>query len=265
MTDIGQTPATEQPQGDGGNAGTESLGNTPWDLSSAPEELRPYLAQELKRIEGGITPKLQEAAELRKQFGHLAEMEGFSDVPQEELQELLQFRQMVQDPEQFEQWWSSIGEELGFFAGDDDAGDDGDYDSAASTVPPEVEQTLQQMQEQMQQLQQALAQQQGQTAEQQALQKIESDLSTLKEQHGEFDEDAVCSLAMAYDNDPDAIMKGFADYQRITGKAQTALVEGKEATPGGRPLSGGGADTSPEPVNGFGEARSLALARMKGA
>lgn len=253
-------PGTAQPQGDGGD-GTGSL---PWDLESAPEELRPYLQTELKRIEGGITKRFQEASEYRKQMeplAGLAEIEGITDVPAEELQELVAFRQLIQDPEQFEAWWSSVGEEMGFLNDGDQAGPDGDEDDGASGDEPPA--WAQELMQRLDSLEGSTKQSEMQQREAAALQHIDTELKALAEKHGQFDEDAVCQLAMAYD-DEDAIQKGFADYQRLTGKAQSELVDSKDV-PGTPPVTGGGADTSPPPVDGFSGAKAAARQRMIGA
>lgn len=249
----------EQPfEGDGGNG----AGSLPWDLESAPEELRPYLQSELKKIEGGITKKFQEASEYRKQmepFAALSEVEGLTDIPAEDLSELVAFRQLIQDPEQFESWWSAVGEEMGFL-NDGDGDDSESVDGAGGDEPPAWAQELMQRLDSLEGTTQQSEMQQREAA---ALQHIDSELKSLAQKHGEFDEDAVCQLAMAYD-DEDAIQKGFADYQRLTGKAQSELVESKSA-PGSAPVTGGGADTSPEPVGGFADAKRLARERMTGA
>lgn len=247
----------EQPgAGDGGT----SEGSLPWDLNSAPEELRPYLQSELKKIEGGITKRFQEASEFRSRMeplSGLAEIEGIADVPTEELQELLEFRSLVQDPEQFEDWWSSVGEEMGFFQGDD-APDDAD--DGGSDEPPEWAQTLM---ERLDNLEGTTREQTAAQREQAAMEKINSDLTALGLDPNGEEADAVCQLAMAYD-DEDAIQKAFADYQKLTGKAQSALVDDKENAPAA-PLGGGQADTAPEAVNGFVDAKRLAKARFAGA
>lgn len=256
-----EAPTTGQPEGDGGQSGIS--GSTPWDLNSAPEELRPYLQSELKKIEGGITQKFQEAAEYRRTMeplSGLAEIEGLADVPAEEMSELLEFRQLIQDPEQFESWWSAVGEEMGFLNDADGAGE-GSPEGEADQGPPEWAQTLM---ERLDSLEGTTRQSEATQREQQALQQIDSQLDALREQHGDFDEDAVCQLAMSYD-DEDAVEKGFADYQRLTGKAQSQLVDGASNQNGGTPVTGGSGDMSPEPVNGFDEAKKLARQRFQGA
>src|SRR3954464_6102371 len=89
--------ADAAPPADGG--GTETSddgggGNGLYDqfMSGTPDDLKPYVTDAFKQWDSQVTPKLQEAAQLRERFGPLAEIEGLSDVPPEELGELLEFR-----------------------------------------------------------------------------------------------------------------------------------------------------------------------------
>jgi hypothetical protein len=265
VADQSTTPTEVQPQGDG--LGDGNNGSLPWDLSSAPEELRPFLEQELKKVEGGITKRFQEASEFRKQMEPLqglAELEGITDVPKEELSALLEFRQMAQDPAQFEEWWSQVGEELGFFAG---GGDDDEDDGGAGDEPPEWAQTLMQR---LDAVEGRTQEQQNEQRESAALQKIEADLGSLREKHADVFgensqevEDAICQLAMAYE-DEDAIQKGFQDYMRLTGRAQSALVDGAQRQPS-LSLTGGQGDSSDPQIKNFSDAKEAAKARFSGA
>ena len=203
-----------------------------------------------------------EASEFRKQMeplAPLAEIEGIGDMDPQEIGQLIQWAQMAQDPEQFETWWSTVGEEMGFFADDEDpeGGEEGD-------IPPAVQQQLQSLAETVQALQQQLSGQEKISLEQEAMQIVESQLKGLREEHGDFDEDAVCQLAMSYDDDPDAIKKGFADYQRLTGAAQSDFVEGKERQPAAA-VSGGSPDTAAPRIDGFDQAAAVAKQRLAGA
>ncbi len=266
------TPPAAQPEGDG--SAVQSQGS-PWDLNSHPEELRPYLADELKKIEGGITQRFQEAAEFRKRaepLMPLLEVDGVADIPREDMEGLVGFYQMAaaagtgdeKAMSEFEDWWTNLGEELGFFA-------DGDQDGAETDTdePPEY---VQELMKRLEQLEGGVQEFQGTQREQQALAQIEGEIAEIREQNPDLPwddpnanvEDDICSLAMAYGDDPDAISKGFADYQRITGNAQGRLVDQTERQPQSA-LSGGGGDTSPEDVKGFDSAKEIARRRFSGA
>jgi hypothetical protein len=112
-----------------------------------------------------------------------------------------------------------------------------------------IEQTFQQQQEA-----QSLAQ---------AEQYITSQLDTLQEQHGEFDRDAVCQLALAYDG-PEAVEKGFADYQRLIGQAEKGVLSGKLQQPP-PPEQGGRPGTQAKSITDFGEASQAAREMLRRA
>jgi hypothetical protein len=239
--------------GQGGDTPAEGLGL--YDLSDAPEELRPYLEQELKKIEGNVTKRFQEHADFREQLGPLADIDGLSEVPADELSELIEFRQIASDPEQFEAWWNTIGENMKFFADDEEGeggepGDEfGDFEEGGE---PEY---VGEMREKIAELEARL----GETSERQeeqsqqqrvdaAIAKIQTDLEALP--HGETDPEkveainaAVVKLAHAYPDDDDAIAKAFADWQQISGTAQGDLVDRKLGQPQAA-LSGGTPDAS---------------------
>lgn len=251
----GETPEGATVEGQGAE-GIQGL----YDLSAAPEELRPLLEQELKKVEANVTRRFQEHADFRKRFEPLADIEGLTDVPGEELQQLLEFREIAGDPQQFESWWFEVGKQLGYF--DDDgtgATAEADGDDGETAGNPEVTQLM----ETVQQLSQRLESYEQQGAQQQARQDIDRQIKELHEQHGEFDENLVLRLARDYVSEPDAIQRGFDDYLRITGQAQSELVEDKldqpaSANGGGRP------DTTPEPITNFKQAQAAALQRLGG-
>jgi hypothetical protein len=261
--DPSTAPPAAQPQGDG-SATVQPQGQMPWDLNAHPEELRPYLADELKKVEGSITQRFQEAAEFRKRAEPLLpllDVDGVADIPAEDMQGLVEFYATAQDPQQFEEWWTNVGEELGFFA-DDTSEETG----AEDDEPPAWAQSLMQR---LDSLEGGVQEFQGTQREQQALAQIEGEIAEIREQNPDLPwddpnanvEDDICSLAMAYGDDPDAISKGFADYQRITGHAQGRLVDQTERQPQNA-LSGGGGDTRPEDVKGFDDAKKIARTRF---
>src|SRR5215216_3395957 len=113
MSDASGSAAAVQTSGEpGGAEGTEQQpGLGLYDLSGAPEELRPFLEQELKKYDGNVTKKFQEHADFRKRFEPYQDLD-FGDVPADELGELLQLRQVFQDPQQTQEWLSALNEEL---------------------------------------------------------------------------------------------------------------------------------------------------------
>lgn len=259
-----QQAAAVQPDGAGvpgvDGQGADAPGGGLYDLASAPDELRPYLEAELKKIEGNATRKFQEHAEYQKRMAPLEEM-GLHDVDPEELQELLQIRQYAQDPEQFRSWWETLGEQLGYFEPDGEPGAEGEQE------PPDQSQELMAKFQQMldERLgpveQQARSQAEEQRVEQERT-AISEELSELREQHGEFDENVVCQLALAYADDDDAIAKGFADYQRLVGGAERGLLANKSDQPSA-PMGGGQPASNVEEIKTFDDAKKAAMERLR--
>lgn len=110
----GAAAAPTGAEGEGGGEAQPGLGL--YDLSGAPEELRPYLEAELKKYDGNVTKKFQEHADFRKRYEPYQEVD-FGDVPADELKELIEFRQVLQDPEQFKEWLGAVSQEVGLGAG----------------------------------------------------------------------------------------------------------------------------------------------------
>lgn len=258
---MGPDPTAGAVQPDEGQGGTGTLDGL-YDLSSAPDELRPHLESELKKIQGNIGRKLEEHASYRKQWEPFESIDGLHDVPGEELTELLQFREaLTSDPASLEDWWTQFGQQMDWLDGDD-AGEPegGGQDDPTKAI---VEQVLDALRGEIEPLKQHISSQEQEKATAAESQRITEQLAELKEQHGDFDQDAVLELAAHYlqQGDEDAISRGFERYQQITGKAQGDLLERKEQQPGPG-LSGGRPDTSPERITSFKDAGAAALARL---
>lgn len=260
------TPAVqpgEAPEGAEQGQGAEGFQGL-YDLSAAPEQLRPLLEQELKKVDANVTRRFQEHADFRKKFEALEGIDGLTDVPGEELSQLLEFREIAGNPEQFESWWYQVGKELGFFEDDGqgpEAGAVGEEREGGGN--PEVAQLVETVQQLSQRLEEFETRGQSEKAQAEARQEIDRQLGELRDQHGEFDENLVLRLARDYAEEPDAIQRGYDDYLRITGQAQNELVEDKLNQPaaangGGRPDTGG---TEPRT---FKEAQAAALQRLGG-
>jgi hypothetical protein len=123
------TPAV-QPGGDAEGQGDQEItGSGLYDLDSAPEQYRPFIEAELKKIEGNVTKRFQDAKEFREQWEPYSAIEGLTDVPPEDLQELLQLREIAQDPEAFDHWIKQMAEHRGLLNSDEpEGGDDEDYE-----------------------------------------------------------------------------------------------------------------------------------------
>lgn len=258
-------------------------------LSGVPTELQPFVEEHFKKWDASVTPKLQEAADLKKRLGPIGEIEGLTDVDPQELQQLLAFRQVLADPEQLRGWigqvaealempmgqqdlseddWVRLGEEKGWFEG----GGEGEPNGAPD-IQAIIEQVKQAISPDLEPVKQFMGNQQAQQQAEQTKQQFASRLAELEKQHGELDEkanesrrQAVFELAWAFLDDEDPIGKGFQRYLEITGGAQGDLVDQRLQQPdpavnGGRPA------TSPPSFNGIDDPnlKQAALARLKGS
>src|SRR5690349_17553500 len=69
--DDGTVPA-EAPAGEG--QGDEVNGGGLYDLASAPDDLRPFLEAELKKIEGNVSKRFQDHSQYRDQWSPYEEL-----------------------------------------------------------------------------------------------------------------------------------------------------------------------------------------------
>ena len=252
-----QTP-TGEGQGESGSGGL-------YDLASVPEELRPYVEPHLKAMEANATKKFQEHAEYRKGWEPFEQM-GLSRYNPEQVQQLLAFAEMAQDPEKFGAWWREVGERQGLLDSlRDELGPDDDIDLDLDDEPEFSPEQIKQMVAEA--VAENLAPVQQQQQEQEAAAFISAQLNTLKEEHGDdLDTDAILQLGLAYvDEDPqNAISRGFADYQRLVGKGEASLFEDKSNQPPA-PEGPGTASTAPKPITSFEDARAAGLQMLKEA
>lgn len=241
----------------GGEGGTDGL----FDLSSVPEDYRPYVEPHLKDIQRNVNQKFQDNANYRKQWEPYESL-GINDYDPEDLQGLLQFAEIANNPETFKEWWNTVGQENKYFDELDDGSEELDGEESGMDMEA-LKSTFEQM------LDAKLTPIANQTAQfeeaqrvQQAEQHIDGEIAALKEQHGEFDEQVVYKLAMAYDG-PDAIQNGYKDYQGIIAGAERDTVNRNQG--GITPEGAGAANTNGKPITSFSEASDLARERMSQA
>lgn len=261
----GGTPEGGQPEGEASGQG-EGLdpGLFP-GIEEVPMEYRQHLDPILKSMESNVNKKLADSAEFRNQWEPYSET-GIADLDPETVSDLVGLVDVFSNPEQFRDWWNTVGQEMGFAEAMQDAGDSDDDEFDGDFEDEPNEQQLAQMFDQMLEEKLApLAQRFQEQEEQQQLsaadQMIQGQLEQLKEKHGEFDEAAVCKLALSYDGE-DALEKGFADYQNIINSAQNGLFESKSNQPQ-RPEGPGPADTNGEKVTDFKSAGEIARRRIQ--
>ena len=256
MAEQGQAGAA--PQGTGVEQGSQGNGLHESFISSAPEHLRDAARELVPYWDPYVQKQFTEHSQFRKSMEPYEQL-GISDVDPQELQELLEFREILQDEDQFRQWYESIGELMGDPQAQQEIADE-------LGLPPELLQTINETQQAVQ----ALLQQQQAQAQQQALQQtaqeVRQELDALKKDNPNLtdeDEDFICTLALKYDT-PDALQKGFQDYQKLMGRAEQGVFNSK-TSPDLRvaPVSGGNSDTSTEPVTTFEQAARAARERLR--
>jgi hypothetical protein len=253
-------------------------------FSDAPEELREHLAEYVRRsVDPKLTQRFQEHAEFRNTWEPFSQIQGLTDLDPQDVDQLVELGYALaaagdqnhqghqQAVEYVQDVLEKMGTELGFFEDDDDG--DGDGDEAQQGEQQYM--TREQFEAEMQQREQQSQQQQ---AQQQTQQQIQTEINAavqgldLPGQPGSEErqqaEKYVYTLMAPYVDDASLsheqlVQAAYSDYQQLRGGAQSDLIEDAENGNGGSTLRGGGADTAPEEVKSWGEARKLAKARMQ--
>jgi len=230
-------------------------------VSNAPEHLRDAARELVPHWDQYVQRQFTDHADYRKGWEPYEQL-GINEVDPSDLQELLDFRNIVQDEDAFRQWHQDIGELMGVNSQSPDEQFGGD----------EVDPVVQQMQQQMTQMQQMLGQmmqteesRQQQQQLQQTAMEVRQELDDLKSKNPNLtdeDEDYICTLALKYDSS-DAIQRGFQDFQKLMGRAENGVFNQK-TDPALRvaPVSGGNNNTSVEPVTTFEQAARAARERL---
>ena len=234
-----------------------------------PAEYRQHLDPIIKEMSSNVGKKLEDNANYRKQWEPYEEL-GITDYEPETVNDLLGLLQLMNDPDQFKQWYDAVGEQYGFAdsrggVNEDEFDDEYDGELDEEALSPEEFQAA--IDSRVEEALSPFMQQQEQMEEQQALAEadntIDEQLNAIREQFGDFDDETerdICKLALAYDGE-NAIEKGFEDYRRIVGDAQNDLfskAEGQPETPEGE----GMANTTAERPTTMKDAEALARERL---
>jgi hypothetical protein len=277
-------------EGGGGNAQEGGSLEGLYDLSSVPEELRGYVENVAKQIQGNVTRSFQDHADFRKTWEPFSQVDGLTEVPPEELTELVQFREIASDPAKFDDWlvqvasamaeadpgrfeavFGRLGQETGLLDPDDDgeSGEDGgafDQEAMREMFTELLDERLGPIEQHVNTSSQEAR---VQAAQAHIASEIEAVQQLHKDQFGEdeeLDEDAIAhikALAFAHDGAEDAIRKAYAQHLKVTGQAQGELIDEKLGQP--RPgVNGGRADTAPETFSAQDPAlKAAALQRLR--
>jgi hypothetical protein len=252
-------------EGGAGDAQGGSLDGL-YDLGSVPEELRPYVENVAKQIQGNVTRSFQDHADFRKTWEPFQNVEGLTDVPPEELSELVQFRQIASDPETFAGWLGEVASTLAdanpelfeqafgeLLGGDEEDGDD--LEGGGGIDEESLRQMFSEMlDERLGPIEQSVNHQSQEQRVQQAREQIAGQVQEIQKKHQdtfgeELDKDAiehVQRLALTLDDPDTAIEQAYQQHLRITGQAQGELIDEKLGQPQPGVNGAGRADTSPE-------------------
>ncbi len=250
-----------QPEGQGSES-TDALGDF-YDLNSVPEEQRQFVEPILKDVQSNVNKKIEQLNSQWKPYQEL----GVNEIDPALMEELVNIAQIADDEEALQEWWNQLGTERGWNA-QTDTGDLEDVDLEDDDITPEdIEQFQAAIQEAIDSRTAPLYEREAQREQEQMVaeadQQIGQQLDALKKEHGEFNEKAVCKLALGYDGE-DAIQKGFEEYQSLIQDAQNGVFESKGNAPA-PPEGPGSADTSAPRITSFADAKAAAIQRMKQA
>jgi hypothetical protein len=241
----------QSPDGDQGADATDS---GLYDLDSVAPEIREQFIPHLKAIEGNVTKKFQEAADFKKEWAPYEEL-GLKDMKPEELQGLLEFAKMANDPEQFGQWWQNAGKEMGLFEQFGGQENDLDLEPLDDLSQEGIEKLIaEKVAEATTPIQEKFQAQEQERLEAQASEEITSQLEQIRKDNPnlpEDAEDAIVRLAYSFsDEDPNPIQKGFEVYEQLIGQGEKGLFAQKSEQPQ-TPEGPGAASTSPEKLTSF--------------
>jgi len=261
-----QPEVVEEGQGIETPQESSALGDL-YDLSQVPDEQRPHIEPILQDVQRNVNGKFEQAAEYRKQWQPYEEL-GVNDIDPSLMEELVSIAQIVDDEEALREWWQGLGSDRGWTDSnqpdDDDEFDFGfdDDDDISETDLKALQEVIEQaIESKTAPLFEKEAEREQQLLMAEAEKEISAKLDSLKEKYGEFDESAVCKLALAYDEE-DAIEKGFEDYQNLIKSAQNGVFEAKTDSPA--PPEGAGVPaTTPSEITSFKDAKMAAVQRIK--
>lgn len=255
-----------QPEGQGAEGG----GFVDQYLPQVPEDYREHVEPYLRDIESNANQRFQEHAQYKEQWEPYEEL-GLTDYEPESLAQLLQFAELMNDPEAVHEWWNRLGEENGYIREliddygleDEDEGEEGEEEQ----YDPQILMTA--MQQMLDERLAPVLERNQEYEEQERVKEADSEIQQRVDAiQNEYDlsEDelqAVYKLSLAYiDTDgPDAITKGFADFQNLVGNVETNTVTKKAGGPS-KPEGEGKPNTAAKAPTDWNEAKEMAKERF---
>jgi hypothetical protein len=253
-------PEAVEPEG--GSIFDPYLQSVPEGWDSAPQgSPREIVTSYLKDAEKNVNSKLQEAADLQKQFGDYKDID-LSAVPPQQLSQVLEFvREVGASPEAYQEWLRAEAEAAGLLTPqqqqEQEPGGDPDFEAY---IQQRIEGALSPMQQQLAQYDERFSANDQAQAQQQMEGHIESTLSGLEAEHKlqltDEQQEAVLALGEQIETD-DWVEQGFAKYQALTGQANAAFVADKASQP--TPALRTGGQAAPAKPKTFADVREQAL------
>lgn len=250
----------EQGQGDQGQ------GDSPYaDYLTRFEDdnARAIAAEAFKDFDGRTTQKFQEHAEFRKKYEPL-EPTGISNLNPDQAAWLMQFWQILDDPQAVQQWFDGFAQQNGLTPQQQERAVEELGLDQFGVDPQQIDKLLDQrlspLQQRLEQYEQRFAQQDQQAQMAQINQMIEGQHKALEQRFGdEYDREMAATFAERYaDSHPEKCLElGFADWQKRVAAIQKQTLQSGADAPG--PAEGGGVpDTSPPKVQTVMEAGPMA-------
>lgn len=238
-------------------------------LNSVPEDYRPHVEPYLRSIESNANERFREHADYRKQWEPYEEL-NLTDYDPEGLQGLLEFAELTQNPEQFKEWWTAVGQQSGFMNDLLPSEDDGEFDEEDGLEGLDLETFKgalnELLDERLGPIQQREQEREVNQQIEQANTAIDQQMQALHDQHGEFDEQAVYRFAYAHaESSEDPIQAGFEDYMKFVAQIENQTVNGRVAQPPPPGSGEGPANTNSQAPTSFEDAKAMARERMSAA
>src|SRR4051794_10553003 len=169
-------PAGRAPEGTGPDQGSQGNGLHESFISSAPEHLQDAARQLVPYWDPYVQRQFGDHANYRKNWEPYEQL-GVNEIEPSELQELLDFREIIQDEDQFREWYQNVGELLG------DPEQETQEAADEYGLPPELLQSIQGMQQELAQMREERQQQAQMQVLHQTAAEVRQELDGLKKQN----------------------------------------------------------------------------------
>ena len=258
--------STEPVQPDEGQGGQAADAPYSEYLNRIPEEVRGQVEPIFKEWDGNTTRRFQEHSEYRKQWEPF-ESTGVNQLNPQEVQELIQFKTMVeQNPAAVQEWFNNYAQQAGLTKAEQQELEQQAFvdPDVQALVEQQLQQRLSPFEQKFQQFESFMSRAQESEVQQQGQAEVDRQLSELKAKHPDADIQEFEPYVGKYvESDPThAIQRGYDDYVKLVARIEQQMTKGKLEQPDAAE-HGGGTAATPEPVNSLEEAGKLALARLR--